>query len=98
MRYKIAYLPEARSDTRQIRRYLDQYYQSTVMNFFDLLKESIGNLKTNPLMYERYERRPDYRRMVVGDYLVFYKVLEDKHRVEIHRILHSSRQIERYID
>ena len=98
MRYEIAYLPEARSDTRQIRRYLAQYYQSTVTNFFDMLKESIGNLKTNPLMYERCASRPEYRRMVVGDYSVFYKVLDDKHRVEIHRILHSSRQIERYID
>jgi len=62
------------------------------------LKTQIAKLKTNPFLCEKYQERPAYRRMVVGDYLVFYKILEDKKQIEIHRILHGSRKISRYIN
>lgn len=38
-----------------------------------------------------YEDDPDYRTLVVGDYLVFYMVNEDDKIVEIHRIFHGSK-------
>jgi len=97
MKYKVVYLPEARADAEEIRRYLSQYYQSTVQKFFTLLKQAIARLKANPLICERYDKRPAYRRMVVGDYLVFYKVAENEKKVEIHRILHANRDIGRYL-
>jgi len=97
VKYQIVFLPEARGDSEEIRQYLSQYYESTVRNFFSLLKNRIDSLKTNPFMAPVYPGRPSYRRLVVDDYLVFYKVDEDKKLIEIHRILHGSRDIGRYI-
>ena len=39
----------------------------------------------------RPEIGPDYRRMPVGDYVIFYRILPD--RVEIARVLHGSRDV-----
>ena len=33
MKYKVVFLPEAMSDSVDIRQYLSQYYQSTVRKF-----------------------------------------------------------------
>ena len=98
MKYIIVFLPEAMEDSKDIRQYLSQYYESTVRNFFTLLKKRTDSLKSNPYIAQTYPERPSYRRMVVDDYLVFYKVDEDKKLIEIHRILHGSRDIGRFIE
>ena len=95
--YKIIFLPEAKNDLGIVRQYLSLYYKNTVKTFFCLLKKSIDALKENPYMYQKFLERPSYRRLVIRDYLVFYKVDDVKNTVEIHRILHSSRELERYI-
>jgi len=43
-----------------------------------------------PLMYPPYQDNPAYRKMTVGDYLVFYKVNEGARTVEVYRILRRS--------
>ena len=95
--YKIIFLPEAKNDLGLVRQYLSLYYKNTAKTFFGLLKKSIDTLKENPCMYQKFPERPLYRRLVIRDYLVFYKVNDIKNAIEIHRILHSSREIERYI-
>ena len=97
MNCKIVYLPEAKDDINEIRKYLSKFYPSTPKTFFALLKKRISNLKQNPFICQPYEKRPSYRRLVVNDYLVFYKVDESRHVVQIHRILHGSCDIGRYI-
>ena len=99
MMYRIRFLPETVADRENIRAYLSQYYEDTVTKVFRLLKEKIARLKKFPYSCPIYEDDPDYRKLVVGDYLVFYMVDEDKKTVEIHRIFHGSqdiRQHERY--
>ena len=91
--YRIIYLPETVSDRNEIKAYLAKYYESTVYNFFALLKEKITRLKDFPFSCPIYEDDPDYRKLVVGDYLVFYMVNEENKAVEIHRIFHGSRDI-----
>ena len=97
MKYTVRYLPEAMADAEEIRQYLSQYYASTVRNFFNLLKQRIALLKSNPFIAQPYPERPTYRRLVVNDYLVFYKVNDELELIEIHRILHGSRDIGRYL-
>jgi len=94
VKYTIKFLPLSVTDLEDIKEYLSQYYESTVANFFNLLKEKISRLKNFPHSCPKYEDAPDYRRLVVGDYLVFYKVNEDEKSIEIHRILHGSQQIQ----
>ena len=97
MRYRIRYLPDTVADRREIRAYLSQYYASTVAAFFHALKEKTERLKEFPYACPVYEDDPDYRMLVVGDYLVFYMVNEDKKTVEIHRMFHGSRDIKRQL-
>jgi len=93
MKYRLRYLHETVSDRNEIKAYLTNYYESTVKNFFALLKEKITRLSEFPYSCPIYEDDPDYRKLVVGDYLVFYMVNEKDKTVEIHRIFHGSRDI-----
>ncbi|GHV87168.1 hypothetical protein AGMMS50255_4640 [Spirochaetia bacterium] len=97
MKYKIVYLELAREDVREIKAYLAQFYPSTPVKFLSALKKQIENLTDNPYMYEAYADNPSYRRMVVSDYLVFYKVNDEKRIIAIHRVLHGARDIAKYI-
>jgi plasmid stabilization system protein ParE len=62
-----------------------------------LLKKKTSRLKDYPYSCPEYEDDPDYRRLVVGDYLVFYKVNEDDKTIEVHRILHGSQNIQKQL-
>jgi mRNA-degrading endonuclease RelE of RelBE toxin-antitoxin system len=55
------------------------------------------NIVYLPYMYEAYGDNPSYRRMVVSDYLVFYKVNDEKRIIAIHRVLYRARDIAKYI-
>ena len=97
MKYMIIFLPEALADSEEIRNYLSQYYHSTVTNFFAHLRKRTNSLKANPYIAPQHQEQPSYRKLVVGEYLVFYKVDEKKKQIKIHRILHGSRDISRYM-
>jgi len=98
MKTEVIYLPEAISDQANIKKYLSQFYPGTSQGFFSLLKKKIARLKTYPYSCPVYEDDPDYRRLVVEDYLVFYMIVESAKRVEIHRILHGSRDIGQHLE
>ena len=95
MKYRIKFLQDAVHDRDDIKAYLSQYYDSTVRNFFALLKERIAQLKSFPYSCPVYENIPDYRVLVVKEYLVFYMVDDENKTVEIHRIFHESRDVRR---
>ena len=95
MSYRIRYLPRAVANKKEIRAYLAQYYQNTAKKFFSLLKKRIEQLQEFPYSCPVYEDRPQYRKLVVQSYLVFYKVNEDSKTVEIQRIFPGSWEVER---
>jgi len=97
MKIAITFLPKAISDQADIKKHLSQYYPGTSKRFFSLLKKKIARLKTYPYSCPKYEDDPDYRKLVVGDYLVFYMLNEDAKIVEVHRILHGSRDISQHL-
>jgi plasmid stabilization system protein ParE len=90
MAYRLAFLSLALEDKRNIQTYLKQFYPNTPRKFVAALREKLHGLKENPYMYQTYEGNPAYRKMVVSNYLVFYKVNEGRRIVEIHRILPGS--------
>jgi len=98
MRYSIEYLPETVDDREIVRSYLSQFYPTTVKKFFKLLKSKTARLKSYPYSCPKYEDDPDYRVLVVGDYLVFYMVDEQNKTVVVHRIFHGSQDITRNLD
>jgi len=96
-RYQIIFLEEAELDMDAVEEYLSQFYASTVRNFFNKLKKQVFMLEETPYMCQAYEDDPFFRRMVVGDYLLFYSVDEIHFYVRIHRIFHQSQNIIRQL-
>jgi addiction module toxin, RelE/StbE family len=91
MAYKIVYLPVAEQDINDIASYLSQFYENTVGKFITSLDKSISRLSDNPYIGTAYR---SYRKLVVSEYLVFYKVDDEDNVVIIFRVLHSSRDTE----
>jgi len=93
MKYRIKYMPTFPNDRDIIRIHLSKFYTGTEKRFFTLLRNKISQLKDFPLMYPVFEYDPDFRKMVIGDYLLFYIVDEINRIVEIHRIFHGAQDI-----
>ena len=90
MKYKVRFSPFAYEDKKEIKTYLSKFYPGTPRRFTALLKQSIANLKENPYMFPEYQGNTAYRRMPVGNYIVFYKVDEEEKQIDIYRILRAS--------
>jgi len=94
MSYRTTYTDDAKQDAINIVAYLAQFYASTARDFKTVLTERVNALKTMPLLYPIYENDPFFRRMVLGDYLLFYDVDEERKLITVHRIFHHARDIE----
>jgi addiction module RelE/StbE family toxin len=95
MSYRVTYSDDARLDVKEIVAYLAQFYANTARNFKAKLVERVNALKDMPLSCPVYVEAPFFRRMVLGDYLLFYDVDEKKNLVTIHRIFHHARDSRR---
>ena len=98
MTYKINYLPLAVQDLNDLARYLYGFYPKTTRRVLKELREKIAKLGDAPKMCEIYRLDPAYRRMVVDQYLVFYRVNDETKIVEIHRILRGSWNLPQYLE
>jgi len=97
MKYRAIYLDTAKHDVSEIRNYLSQFYPGTPNRFLTALKKGVENICDNPFICPVYEDNPAYRKMVVLDYLVFYKILDTDKAIEIRRILHGMRDIRAHL-
>lgn len=92
--YRLMYLDTALEDMSDIKAYLDLNSETAWSKLVIYMKKQMDNLKKFPYMGERYKK---YRRLVCGDYLVFFKVNDDKKTVEVYHVLHCSRNIKKYL-
>ena len=98
MTYKIKYLPLAVQDLNEIAQYLSGFYPKTASRVLKELREKITKLGDTPKMCEVYRLDPAYRRMVVDQYLVFYRVNDENKIVEIHRVLRGAWNLPLYLE
>ena len=98
MKYRLKYMEDTVSDRDHIKAHLSKSYPGTTGRFFTLLKKKTARLKSYPESCPIYENDPDYRKLVVGDYLVFYMINDNDKVVEIHRILHGSMDISQHLE
>ena len=80
-----------RRDVAEIKVYMSQFYESTFSNFMKKLKRSASLLENMPYIGTMYK---GYHRLIVDDYLVFYKVDDVLKIVEIYRVIHGSKDIQ----
>jgi len=88
--YKVEYLPEAIDEMLKIENYLYEHSPAAADRFAETLEERTDSLAQHPLMCQVYDKDPFFRRMVIGDYLLFYSVDERRELVVIHHIFHHS--------
>lgn len=81
-----------------IARYLSGFYPKTSNRVLKEMREKITKLGDTPNMCEIYRLDPTYRRMIVDQYLVFYRVNDKAKVVEIHRILRGSWNLPQYLE
>ena len=97
MSFQLIYMDKALEDLREIKKYLSLFYPHTAERFLDQLEKNTVLLADNPHAFPVYEYRPVYRRLVVSDYLLLYKVDTGRRIVAVHRILHGARNIRKHL-
>ncbi|MCL2224184.1 MAG: type II toxin-antitoxin system RelE/ParE family toxin [Defluviitaleaceae bacterium] len=95
--YDIFYMDTASNDFAKIAEYLDGVGSGLADKIIGEIINRVDSLETMPFRYPKHFQRPQYRVTTVKSYSVFYKVKEDTHVVEIHRIIYGSRDIENAI-
>jgi len=95
--YRPKILDAGEQDIKDIEEHLAQYSPTAVRKFFKTMRERIRSLRMLPYSCPAYEEDPFFRRMVMGDYILFYSVDEKRELVIVHRIFHHSRNIDRHM-
>ena len=97
MKYTVRFSPFAKEDKKEIKTYLSKFYPRTPQRFTVLLKKHITYLKDNPYVYSEYPENMNYRRMLVGNYVVLYKINDAEKQVDVYRILRASWDLLKYL-
>ena len=101
MTWSVQYTQQARQDLRGIQEYIAFELQSpqTAAAQSGRILQEIRALDTMPRRYRLYPKEPWHskglRYFPVNKYLVFYLVSDSRRAVQIVRILHGSRDVER---
>ena len=91
---KIKVLDTAKADYMNIRATLLTYGTIPAIKFRNTYKKFQTNVKKMPEMYPVFEYYPLFRAAVlIYDYILFYEIDKAANTINIHRILHGSRNI-----
>jgi len=91
MIYRVRVEGPAEHDFQRIITYIAETLEATAaaLSFMDDVDACYERLQENPYLYEQCResrlQNEGYRRAVIGNYVLVYKVLEEKKEVEIHR-------------
>jgi len=92
MSYKIEYISTFHSDVQSIVGFLAEHPRKAA-RIFAKADRSISNLKEMPEMYPVYIDVPSFRFIVVEDYLVFYRFIQESGIVEVHRLIYGRMDV-----
>lgn len=99
--YELRYSPLFYNDLDRITNYilLDLKNEIATKTLIDDIEAVIRKRLDNPLQTAIYHsmrrRRYDYRRIVVGNYLIFYVVIE--HTMVVRRLLYGRRDLDKIL-
>lgn len=96
-KYKIQFSKDARKDLKDIYVYIKYSLQEPIIakKLIDKIRKEIYKLEDNPIIYaiikDEIIKKREIRKIKVNNYIVFYKVEENKSIVEIVRIMYGRR-------
>ena len=82
-------------DMERIHQFLLQgdYYPSTIKEIFEEIYEALKRLRTSPNIGAKLSNKTsipnDYRYLVSGQYLIFYKVFDSRKLVQVYHVYHG---------
>ena len=98
-KYAVRYLPAAEQDLLSIHDWIASDNPERAVTFVEELDRTITKLTFHPHkgVVPRHPklRETGYRILIVGDYLVFYKVRGKT--IQIYRVIHGSRRLDAII-
>ena len=92
MAMKLEYISTFYADIANVESYLEEYPQKA-KRVFEEMDKKLSNLIDNPELYPIYEEFPEFRRIVVEDYLVFYTINERTENIEVHRLVYGKMDV-----
>ena len=96
--YKILVSETYHKDLKDIIHYIYHNLDApiTASTLLDEIESTVSTLSTMPLRYglvdDAYLRRKEFRKCLVKNYIIFYKVNKENKTVMIHRILHARQK------
>lgn len=96
MKYEAVYLPAANRDILKINEALISF-PGKAKRLFQEIEKKVIMLEDLPYMWPEYHAKPEYRRMVLEDHLLFYVVDENERKIKIYRVLYGKMDISKLI-
>jgi len=88
--YKVT--ARARNDLLRVWKHIAKDNHDSANRFREELMLAAKSLRTFPQRHGGFVKRPNIRKLPYGNYLIFYKINEDTHVVEILRFWHAARE------
>ena len=101
--YRVDISDRAEQDLDRIVAYISERLAvpKAAADFVDAVLECFGQLENNPYLYEQCRdtilRKEGYRRAVIKNYIMVYKVNEDAKAVIVHRFFYGRQDYIRSI-
>jgi len=98
MGYKLIVSKEAHTDVDQIARYisLDLCNPSAASTFLDRVEKSYRTITENPYLYALCDDKrlqfKGYRKVIINNYLILYRIDEEKKDVYVVRVVYGPRE------
>ena len=103
MKYDVLYTQSANRDLQNIHRYISVELKSPeiAQKFTSNIMEQIEKLDEMPKRYPLYDkeswRSRGLRKLIIGKFVAFYLVVEEKHHIVVLSIMYGGRDIDKLI-
>jgi plasmid stabilization system protein ParE len=98
-RYTVKFTPKARLDLENIYGYVggDLQNPSAASGLADKFEKAFDRISMFPLSCPIGRTEPDYRKLVMGNYIAFYKVLDEQQTLVIYRVFYGMMDYDKYL-
>lgn len=96
-KYNIEISEDERLDLKDISKYIKNNLQQSdvAKKLINRIRRAIYNHPNNPKLYsiidDDYIRKLELRKIIVGNYIIFFKVIDSIYKIQIIRIMYGRR-------
>jgi plasmid stabilization system protein ParE len=99
MKCKVEVLAAAKEDLKGIRAYLAQFGKEPPRKLREGFTRFVSLVSDNPRIFKKLECDGRYREGAVAfNYVAIYRASDDGSSAKVYRVLHSSRDIAKYLN